>query len=653
MQLLVDKPNGLFLAVSCICCTLSFAPFASANEMSTDVTAEMSNVTTALSTIFAEETSQPEQTTAATTVTQATDVVTTTVTPLPATATPPRPSLAVTPTDRCGCDLTAGSCDVDCCCDGDCSPDDSRAFQLCTDREPGEPDLRYCTKRDVVFRNRTLFEKRPVGDLLCIVVDNVKKKDVYPDPPEVKTLADAHSLIKGRVTHDWPTDDAFRREPQALFKAGSPVLRVDDDGSIGEWRLPTKLFSSRCEATEVIMYLRDADYECRRKVTGTLERSCSSDSAFSVFTYHSNFSIQSRPDEKLKIESFVCYNDTCLVANTSDCAPRYVDGSCDHVVSEASFRVFHNGADGISRIDAHYKLVTLKPGTVEFGQRFSVSFVWPSSNETAPLKVSGNPGYITGLPVLAGCFGQNGSACREQDFPQFLSVPESTDGACTSPVKKSAVKFRYNVRTGCLLWPCRFPNCSALQEALLAYVIGMDRHVTHVASFGNVNRSRVDDFVPVLVENSPVTDSTQAAASSSTTVGRDACVLPVTEVRVYVMHARTEHASRPQEKVVSVLRSYGRGGAAEVRLSRRLPVEVTYSVNFVDVTSPRRRVFAPPPTIDARLPQDFFYPFFLESSASKYHSPSAISCSLSLALLVVFAAADFSWLTYLPLLEHC
>ncbi|KAH8031014.1 hypothetical protein HPB51_012482 [Rhipicephalus microplus] len=240
-----------------------------------------------------------------------------------------------------------------------------------------------------------------------------------------------------------------------------------------------------------------------RKISATLERTCSSDPSFSVFTYHSNFSIRSQSDEKLRIQPFVCYNESCLVANTSDCAPRFVDGSCDHVVSEAAFRVFHNGADGISRIDVHYKLVALKSGTVEFGQRFSVSFVWASTNGTEPLK--------------------------------------PTDGDCISPVRRSAVKFRYNVRTGCLLWPCRFPNCSVLQDALLGYVTSTDHHVTHVASFGNANSSRVDGFVPVLVENSPVTDSTQAAVSSST-AQKDFCVLPATEVRVYVMHARTQHA---------------------------------------------------------------------------------------------------------------
>ncbi|XP_050048244.1 tectonic-1 [Dermacentor andersoni] len=657
MQLLFEKPNALFfLAVFSICCTFIFTPSARANETSPDVTAEMTSVTTALattlaldldSTTLAEETSQPEQTAAATTVTPATDAATT-MTSLPTTAAPPRTTLVVAPSDRCGCDLTASSCDVDCCCDGDCSPNDSRAFQFCIDKKTEEPDLRYCTKRDAIFRNRTLFEKRPVGDLLCIVVDNVLKKDVYPDPPQIKTLADAHSFIKDKVTHDWLPADGFRREPQALFKAGSPLLRVDDNGIIEEWRLPTKLFSSRCEATEAIIYLRDAEYECRRKIVGTLEQSCSSDPAFSAFAYHSNFSILSRPEERLRIESFACYNDSCLAANTSDCAPRYVDGSCVHVVSDASFRVFHSGADGIDRIEAHYKLGTLQPDTMEFSQRFSVSFVWASSNEAEAIKVSGNPGYLSGLPVLAGCFAQNGSACKEQDSSMFLAVPETADGDCSSPVGRTAVKFRYNVRTGCLLWPSRFPNCSALQDALLAYVTFADRHVTHVASFGNANRSQVADFVAVLVENSP--DSRQAGASS--TAGSDVCVLPATEVRVYVMHARTEHSSKPQEKVVSVLRSYsGGGGAAEVRLSRRFPVEVTYLATFVDVTRAPRRIFAPPPTIDARLPQDFFYPFFLESAA-KYHSPSAICCSLSLAL-VVAAAADFWLLTFVPLLEHC
>ncbi|KAK8777191.1 hypothetical protein V5799_029466 [Amblyomma americanum] len=468
----------------------------------------------------------------------------------------------------------------------------------------------------------------------------------------ITTLAEAHGLLKDRVSHEWTPPSRPRLQLQDAFKAGSTLLRVDDQGTAEEWRLPTKLFSARCDATEAVIYLRDIQLECRRRV-GTLEQSCSSRPELSAASYHSGFAIRSSPDEKAKVEAFVCSEGSCVGANATDTAPRYVDGACVHVVSDVSYRVFHNGADGIVRIEAYLKLETVRPARTEFSQKFSVSFAWASSKEAETLKVSGNPGYLSGLPVLAGCFNQNGSACgRGEHSELYLTIPETEDGDCSSPIVRTKIKFRTNIRTGCLLRPSKFQNCSAVLETLLSYVTGISRYVTHVASFGNANRSLAADFVPILVENPPPVDSRATAAPSPT--GSDVCLLPATHVRVRIMHAKTDHASEPQAKIVSVLRSYG--GAAELRLSpssssrHRAPTEVTYIASFVDVTPPKpRRIFAPPPTIDARLPHDFFYPFFLESAAAaKCHGrASLLFCALSFVVGVV------AFWRLFPLLEHC
>ena len=36
----------------------------------------------------------------------------------------------------CTCDLTSGGCDVNCCCDNDCSDADRNAFSACDDNVP-------------------------------------------------------------------------------------------------------------------------------------------------------------------------------------------------------------------------------------------------------------------------------------------------------------------------------------------------------------------------------------------------------------------------------------------------------------------------------------------------------------------------------------
>ncbi|KAH9380338.1 hypothetical protein HPB48_016102 [Haemaphysalis longicornis] len=207
---------------------------ASANDTSTQVPTEAPNSTEMLETTTLGTLETTSQTALTSTVTQVTE------TPTSPPPTAPAPTLLVSPSDRCACDLTANSCDVNCCCDGDCTVEDAEAFHSCVDKVPENPDLRYCTKRDLVFSNRTLFEKRPVGDLLCIVVDNVKKKDVYGDPPTITTLAEAHSFVKDNP-HAWRPMGSRWRELQVGFKAGSALLRVDDSGRVEEWSEFSKL----------------------------------------------------------------------------------------------------------------------------------------------------------------------------------------------------------------------------------------------------------------------------------------------------------------------------------------------------------------------------------------------------------------------------
>ena len=55
----------------------------------------------------------------------------------------------------CTCDLTPSSCDVNCCCDLDCSGDDAAAFSGCTHVKPHNVDPRYCYKTEFIYGNNS------------------------------------------------------------------------------------------------------------------------------------------------------------------------------------------------------------------------------------------------------------------------------------------------------------------------------------------------------------------------------------------------------------------------------------------------------------------------------------------------------------------
>ena len=48
---------------------------------------------------------------------------------------------------QCQCDLTAGVCDINCCCDPECSSDEISAFSSCLDEGGSSPIVKMCVER--------------------------------------------------------------------------------------------------------------------------------------------------------------------------------------------------------------------------------------------------------------------------------------------------------------------------------------------------------------------------------------------------------------------------------------------------------------------------------------------------------------------------
>lgn len=47
----------------------------------------------------------------------------------------------------CRCDVLAGACDINCCCDPECDSDEIASFSNCLDRGESSTEVRMCTER--------------------------------------------------------------------------------------------------------------------------------------------------------------------------------------------------------------------------------------------------------------------------------------------------------------------------------------------------------------------------------------------------------------------------------------------------------------------------------------------------------------------------
>lgn len=65
-------------------------------------------------------------------------------------------------------------CDVNCCCDKDCSPEKRAVFSKCESERNVHLDKSYCKYMDYIYKNNTAFQwERDQDGLFCIVKSNL------------------------------------------------------------------------------------------------------------------------------------------------------------------------------------------------------------------------------------------------------------------------------------------------------------------------------------------------------------------------------------------------------------------------------------------------------------------------------------------------
>lgn len=136
----------------------------------------------------------------------------------------------------CSCDLLAGQCDLNCCCDLDCNADDRALFASCWAPASNKNDRMYCSRDDyAIVWNNTPAYRTESGGLFCVVTDNVPRYSVYEEKPPLKS-DDLFRLMIPGVTNRW-TDNThpFELEKwvyEPFYKEGSPLFTLDSKGAL-------------------------------------------------------------------------------------------------------------------------------------------------------------------------------------------------------------------------------------------------------------------------------------------------------------------------------------------------------------------------------------------------------------------------------------
>ncbi|XP_069922294.1 tectonic-1 isoform X4 [Oryctolagus cuniculus] len=467
----------------------------------------------------------------------------------PGTSRAPEPSFGSRPapvTDvaaLCVCDLSPAQCDVNCCCDPDCSSTDVSVFSACS-VPVVTGDSQFCSQKAAIYSlNFTSNPPQRIFKLVdqvnpsifCVHITNYKPALSFIDPG-VPDESNFDELVKTS------TGFTLNTESDAAL---APKL---DAPSTAKYEVPNS----------------------RTKVPITIQ----------------SIVIQSLNKTLTRLAAPEVLPPSLITAGHATV--------CTNVVLEVKYRLTYTDAGEVTDADLFLLLGTVSSAVAPLQQKFEIDFI---QHSTKPVPLSGNPGYVVGLPLVAGFQPQKGSGIIQTTnrYGQLTILRSTTEQDCLAlEGVRAPVLFGHDMQSGCKLRLTRALPCRLLAPIVKSLLVGQG-FPDYVAPFGNTRAQDVLDWVPVHF----VTQSSNM---------KDSCQLPVALV-IEVKWTKYGSLLNPQAKIVNVTARLLSSSLPETHSGSERTTLLSTAVTFMDVSAPAEAGFRARPTINARLPFNFFFPF--------------------------------------------
>ncbi|NXY22853.1 TECT3 protein, partial [Atrichornis clamosus] len=400
-------------------------------------------------------------------------------------------------------------------------------------------------------------------DFFFFSFQTLAKLNYFQQPQDIKE-SDFVKFLEKYGRHSFLAPSEVQPSFSAFYRAGDPILIYFDSSSVlSTLRQPVKMGASElCVDANPAGFLDSKSTSCTR-IFANLSESCMTDPALDAASYYRDFTV-------LKV----------------------------HFVSLAFviYEIEYSGTSGIQSVSVQFKVSNISGNSrSSLQQHFTLHFwvsirilpgILPSSTLSHTLPRSGNPGYITGAPLLVANTGAM----------QHMSILWSEgDGSC-SHFLRHTVQFGRNMRTGCkisLSQVLEDSNCSYMQQKLYKAFQGMNR-TEDLAITGSAHSTQTEEWMTILIQNCSV----QAMNCTS------CCMIPVT-LEIQILWTKVGLLSNPQAQILGARYFYQCHPLKFLNIST---IPVTTVVTFTDMTDwpepPRGQ-----PQMHWKVPFDIFFPF--------------------------------------------
>ncbi|XP_037367072.1 tectonic-1 isoform X4 [Talpa occidentalis] len=423
----------------------------------------------------------------------------------------PRPTPVTDVAALCVCDLSPAQCDVNCCCDPDCSASDFSVFSACS-VPVVTGDSQFCSQKAATYSlNFTANPPQRIFKLVdqinpsifCIHITNYKPALSFINP-EVPDENSFDKLIKASdgFSSNAEADDSFPNIPDspnaAKYEYGA---RLQTSHSF--LRFPSPLTSSLCTDDNPAAFLLNQAVKCTRRIR--LEQ-CEDIDALSMAYYSSPKILRvpnSTAEVPIAVQSVVVQSLNKTLTRLQ--APGVLhqalveagdDKICTNVVLEAKYSLTYTAAGEVAAAGLSLLLGAVSSAALPLQQKFEIHFF---QHNTTPAPLSGNPGYVLGLPLVAGFRPHKGSGIIQTTnrYGQLTILRSTTEQDCLAVEGiRTPVLFGYDTQSGCTLRLTRAVTCRLVEQKMKSLLRGQG-FPDYVAPFGNTRAQDVLDWVPV------------------------------------------------------------------------------------------------------------------------------------------------------------
>uniref|UniRef100_A0A7S3K434 Tectonic domain-containing protein n=1 Tax=Aureoumbra lagunensis TaxID=44058 RepID=A0A7S3K434_9STRA len=614
----------------------------------------------------------------------------------------------------CICDLTAGACDYNCCCDDDCTQDEKERFENlndCLPEGPVDDEITKCYTTKQVDKINAKFPmtakgtaKSSVDRALCVRYDNSDLRGEFFDDPGYPDSLDIFDESQGQKNYDYPfwiEDEEIYSSDQS-FDAGDFIpaaFAVTDlssgggiplsDGYIDAFQgilpLPVPNNNGICSEAASVKFATPQSSTCIRLIQN-LEAECAStlgsfrwSASLYLGTNGAASSSGSTDWIPVTIRSvkYTNFYDTTQTEHETfndadvDCDATYgtstsclgtssatANETCFNALVAVHYDIVHQ-SDGINSIVEAFAdlLLTDIPQSANnddniiiIRQYYSVGFRSQAAIARSQANIvnrtrSGNPGYLFGRPLLAGANGNNDVIRPLADGLQLVAA--SGHGDCHDTI---SVPFGADTRTGCILRLNRTELrdfCNGVGDYSSTGDPGVPRYFNVSDIFGNP--TIYDEYIGIFGNADPL-DISQwlqitVKAPQNTAVWRErtgVCESAITSMNFRFLWSYVGAKDNPQPKIVAARLDFSKEDFAFTlsstsALSQKISFPITFTATFIHYDEDAAQPYTPPaPPMAVSVPYDVWYPFKVESAATRGSRPTTLPFIIAALLLASF-----------------